>query len=194
MSDYVAFFFPFYFESHALVKFNNPDLRQAYFSRRRDNKALSILPLRVPDLVRSSGELDPAVVQRDDKCSSAELRADLAAPEQHQRVHRHHAAVPDEDAARFHLLVVNQIRAVVVANLKQRPGSRASRLWLPASRKARCVISHRVVDRRGVHVDVAVVFGDEAELVRFGVRLHRSFARHLEIPQRSSDLRPTKPE
>lgn len=52
MSDYIVvfFFFPFYFESHAhalghkkrtlqIIKFNNPDLRQVYFMRRRDNKA-----------------------------------------------------------------------------------------------------------------------------------------------------------
>lgn len=155
---------------------------------------MSIRASRVPDLVRSGSKLDPAVVQRDDKHASVELDADLPASEQHQRVHRHHAAVPDEDATRFHLLVVHQIRAVVVANLKRRQKSRASWVELPASEKPPCVISHRVVDRRGVHVDVTVVFGHEAELVRFGVHLHGSFARHLEVPLRSSDLRPTKPE
>lgn len=72
------------------------------------------------DLVRSGSKLDPAVVQRDDKRRPVELHADLAASEQHQRVHRHHAAVPDEDAASLHLLVVNQVRAVVVADLRSR--------------------------------------------------------------------------
>lgn len=43
-----------------------------------------------------------------------------------------------------------------------------------------------------MHVDAAVVFGHEAELVGFGVHLHRSFARHLVILLRSSDLRPKK--
>lgn len=43
-------------------------------------------------------------------------------------------------------------------------------------------------------MDVAVVFGHVAELVRFGVHLHRSFARHLEIPLGGSDLGPTEIE
>lgn len=144
--------------------------------------------------MRRSGKLDPPVVEGDDKCSSVQLHVDLAASEQHQRVHRHHAAVPDEDAARFHLLVVNQVRAVVVANLRRTEGSRASSALLPGTEKARCVISHRVVDGGRVHVDAAVVFGHEAELIGFGVHLHRSFARHLVILLRSSDLRPKKSE
>lgn len=48
--------------------------------------------------------------------------------------------------------------------------------------------THRVVDRRGVHVDTAVVLGHEAELIGFGLHLHRSFAGHLVIPLRSSNL------
>lgn len=51
-------------------------------------------------------------------------------------------------------------------------------------------VSHCVVDRRGVHMDTAVVLGHEAELVGFGLHLHRSFARHLVIPLRSSHLEP----
>lgn len=43
-------------------------------------------------------------------------------------------------------------------------------------------------------MDAAVVFGHEAELVRFGVHLHRSFARHLEIPLGGSDLGPAETE
>lgn len=85
--------------------------------------------------MRRSAKLDPPVVEGDDKCSSVQLHVDLAASEQHQRVHRHHAAVPDEDAARFHLLVVNQVRAVEVANLRRAEGSRASPALLPGTEK-----------------------------------------------------------
>ena len=49
-------------------------------------------------------------------------------------------------------------------------------------------VSHRVVDRRGVHVDTAVVLGHEAELVGFGLHLHGSFAGHLVAALRSSYL------
>lgn len=69
------------------------------------------------DLVWSSSKSDPPIIQGDDKLPSVQLHVDLSASKQHQRVNRHHAAVPDENATRFHLLMVNQVRAVVVANL-----------------------------------------------------------------------------
>lgn len=37
-------------------------------------------------------------------------------------------------------------------------------------------------------MDKAVILGHEAELVGFGLHLHRSFAGHLVIPLRSSYL------
>lgn len=63
---------------------------------------------------------DPSIIQGDDKLSLVQLHIDLAASKQHQRVDRHHAAVPDEDTACFHLLVVNQVGAVVVTNLEEK--------------------------------------------------------------------------
>lgn len=67
--------------------------------------------------MRSSSEADPSIIKGDDKLSFVQLHVDLPASKQHQRIDGHHAAVPDEDAARFHLLVVDQVGAVVVANL-----------------------------------------------------------------------------
>lgn len=51
-----------------------------------------------------------------------------------------------------------------------------------------CVSSHRVVDGRGVHVDAAVILGNETELVGFGLHLHCSFTGHLVVPLWSSYL------
>lgn len=73
--------------------------------------------------MRSSNKPDPSIVEGDDKLSLVQLHVDLPASKQHQRVDRHHAAVPDEDAARFHFLVVNQVGAVVVANLQHKEES-----------------------------------------------------------------------
>ena len=70
--------------------------------------------------MRSSSEADPAVIKGDDKVPFVQLHINLTASKQYQRVNRHHAAVPDENTARFHLLVVNQVRAVVVANLEHK--------------------------------------------------------------------------
>lgn len=68
--------------------------------------------------MRRCCEPDPAVIQRDDKLPFVELHVDLTASEQHQRVDGHHAAVSDEDAARLHLLVVNQVGAAVMTHLR----------------------------------------------------------------------------
>lgn len=73
--------------------------------------------------MRGGSEPDPTIVERDDKLSLVQLHVYLPASEQHQRVHGHHAAVPDEDAACFHLLVVNEVGAVVVADLEHKEGS-----------------------------------------------------------------------
>lgn len=77
--------------------------------------------------MRSGSKPDPPIVEGDDKLSLVELHVDLPASKQHQRVDGHHAAVPNEDAARFHLLVVNQERAAVVPNLRYIEGQA---LWL----------------------------------------------------------------
>lgn len=69
--------------------------------------------------MRGCSEPDPPVVQRDDELPFVQLHVDLTAAEQHQRVDGHHAAVSDEDAARLHLLVVNQVGAAVVAHLRE---------------------------------------------------------------------------
>lgn len=79
--------------------------------------------------MRRGSKPDPAVIEGDDKLSLVQLHVDLPASKQHQRVDGHHAAVPDEDAARFHLLVVNQVGAVVVANLEQKEESRGLSLF-----------------------------------------------------------------
>lgn len=71
----------------------------------------------VLDLVRGSGKADPPVVEGDDELALVQLHVDLAAAKQHQRVDGDHAAVPDEHPARFHLLVVDQVGAGVVARL-----------------------------------------------------------------------------
>lgn len=81
--------------------------------------------------MRGGSEPDPTIVERDDELSLVQLHVDLPSSEQHQRVHGHHAAVPDEDAARFHLLVVNQVGAVVVADLEHK--RRVRRLVAPTS-------------------------------------------------------------
>lgn len=78
----------------------------------------------ISDLMRRGSKPDPSVVQGDDKLSLVQLHVDLPSSEQHQRVDGHHAAVPDEDPARFHLLVVNQVGAVIVANLEHKDESR----------------------------------------------------------------------
>lgn len=71
------------------------------------------------DLMRSCSESDPPVIQGDDKLSFVQLHVDLTPSEQHQRVDGHHAAVPDENAARLYLLVVNQVGTVIVADLRE---------------------------------------------------------------------------
>lgn len=85
--------------------------------QRNCNTVINILSSFVSNLVRSSGKPDPSIVKGDDKLSLVQLHVDLPASEQYQRVDGHHAAVPDEDAARFHLLVVNKVGAGVVAGL-----------------------------------------------------------------------------
>lgn len=77
-----------------------------------------------PNLMRSSSKTDPPVIEGDDKLPLVQLHVDLPASKQHQLVHRHHAAVPDEDATCLHLLVVNQVGGVVVANLQNKEESR----------------------------------------------------------------------
>lgn len=69
--------------------------------------------------MRGSHKPYPAVIQGNDKVALEQLDVHLAAPEQHQRVHGHHAAVPDEHAARLDLLVVHQVRALKVPGLGQ---------------------------------------------------------------------------
>ncbi|KAI1240443.1 hypothetical protein IHE44_0008866, partial [Lamprotornis superbus] len=64
-----------------------------------------------PHLVRGSHKLYPAIIQGNDKVPLEQLDVHLATPEQHQRVHGHHAAVPDEHTARLDLLVVHQCAA-----------------------------------------------------------------------------------
>lgn len=49
--------------------------------------------------------------------------------------------------------------------------------------------SHHIVDRRGMHEDAAVTLGHEAQLIGFGLHLHSSFAGHLVVSLRGSDLR-----
>jgi len=70
--------------------------------------------------MRSGSKSDPSVVQGDDELAFVQFHVDLTATEQHQRVDGHHAAVSDENAAGFHLLVVNQVGAVVVAHLRHK--------------------------------------------------------------------------
>lgn len=86
-----------------------------------------------PHLVRGGHKADPAVVQGDDKVPLEQLHVHLAAAQQHQRVHGHHAAVPDEHAARLDLLVVHQVRALKVPGLGQGHNSpvRVTLLFLP---------------------------------------------------------------
>lgn len=81
--------------------------------------------------MRSGSKPDPPVIEGDDKLPLLQLHVDLPASKQDQRVDGHHAAVPDEDAACFHLLVVNQVGAVVVANLEQK--EKVTRLVAPTS-------------------------------------------------------------
>lgn len=63
-------------------------------------------------------------------------------------------------------------------------------LCLSVGYNAHCPVSlsHNVVDRRGMHMNAAVVLGHEAKLVGFWLHLHCSFASHLVIPLRSSYL------
>ncbi len=75
------------------------------------------------DLMRSGSKPDPSIVEGDDKLSFVQLHVDLPASKQHQRIDGHHAAVSDEDAARLHLLVVDQVGAGVVANLRDKEES-----------------------------------------------------------------------
>lgn len=142
-----------------------------------------------PNLVRSGSESDPSVVKGDDKLSLVQLHVDLPTSEQHQRVDGHHAAVPDEDAACFHLLMVNKVGAGVVAGLWHKGKVRQclSEHWLQGGISSSA--SHHVIDGRGVHKDTAVVLCHESELVGFGLHLHGSFAGHLVISLRSSDLK-----
>ena len=139
--------------------------------------------------MRSSSKPDPSVVKGDDKLPLVQLHVDLPASKQHQRVDGHHAAVPDEDATRLHLLVVNQVGAVVVANLWHREELRVLSLHCHSrATKIMSLISHRVVDRRGVNMYAAIALGHKAELISFGLHLHCSFAGHLVIALRSSYL------
>ncbi|KAL2305758.1 hypothetical protein Nmel_003647, partial [Mimus melanotis] len=64
-----------------------------------------------PHLVRGSHKPYPPVIQRNDKVPLEQLDVHLAAPKQHQWVHGHHAAVPDEHAACLDLLVVHQLHS-----------------------------------------------------------------------------------
>lgn len=86
-----------------------------------------------PHLVRGSHKANPAVIQGDDKVPLEQLHVHLATAEQHQRVHGHHAAVPDEHSARLDLLVVHQVRALKVPGLGQGRDSlvRLALLFLP---------------------------------------------------------------
>lgn len=143
----------------------------------------------IPDLMRSSSKPDPSVVEGDDKLSLVQLHVDLPASKQHQRVDGHHAAVPDEDATRLHFLVVNQVRAVVVANLWHREELRVLSLHCHSlATKTMSLISYRVVDRGGMNMYATIVLGHKAEFIGFGLHLHCSFAGHLVIPLRSSYL------
>lgn len=49
--------------------------------------------------------------------------------------------------------------------------------------------SHHVVDGGGMNKDAAVTLGHESQLVGFGLHLHGSFAGHLIVSLRGSDLR-----
>lgn len=91
-------------------------------SKQLRSKLITLSSL-ISDLMRRGSEPDPSVVEGDDKLSLVQLHVDLPTSEQHQRVDGHHAAVPDEDTARFHLLVVNQVGTVVVANLEHKKNS-----------------------------------------------------------------------
>lgn len=86
--------------------------------------------------MRSGSKADPPIIKRDDKLSLVQLHIDLTASKQHQRINRHHAAVPDEHTAGFHLLVVNQVGAVVVANLEHRAESQGLFLLLAVKYEA----------------------------------------------------------
>lgn len=55
-------------------------------------------------------------------------------------------------------------------------------------------LTHHVVDGRGMHKHTAVALGHKAQLVGFGLHLHGSFAGHLVVPLRGSDLSRTKTE
>lgn len=90
-----------------------------------DDSALFVPTLMslIPDLMRSGSKPDPPIIEGDDKLSLMELHINLPASEQYQWVDGHHAAVPNEDAARFHLLVVDQVRAAVVASLRYKQES-----------------------------------------------------------------------
>lgn len=101
--------------------------------------------------MRCSSKSDPSIVQGDDELPLVQLQVDLSTSEQHQRVDRHHAAVSDEDAAGFHLLVVNQVRTVVVTDLEDRQESERLIPLIYSSIFTDILIlvqhSHRVVNR-----------------------------------------------
>lgn len=86
--------------------------------------------------MRGSHEANPAVIQGDDKVALEQLHVHLAPPEQHQRVHGHHAAVTDEHTARLDLLVVHQVRALKVPGLEQGHNSLVRGTQLSASSTA----------------------------------------------------------
>lgn len=70
------------------------------------------------DLMRSSRKSNPAIIEGNEKLSFVQLHINLASSKQHERVNGHHAAIPDENTTCFHFLMVNQVGACVMANLK----------------------------------------------------------------------------
>lgn len=70
------------------------------------------------DLMRSSRKSNPAIIKGNEKLSFVQLHTDLASSKQHKGINGHHAAIPDENTAGFHFLMVNQVGACVMANLK----------------------------------------------------------------------------
>ena len=80
--------------------------------------------------MRSGSKSYPSIVKRDDKLSLVQFHVDLTTSKQHQWVDRHHAAVPDEDTARLHLLMVHQVGAVVVTDLEDQGESQGLFLFI----------------------------------------------------------------
>lgn len=82
------------------------------------NALYSILSEPIPYLMGSGCKADPTIIQGNNKLSLLELHIHLASSKQDQWVHRHHAAVSDEHATRFDLLVVHQVGTVKVSDLE----------------------------------------------------------------------------